>query len=76
MASLPQRWKRCATQSNFHRMQFRFETEALSRLVPSSSHQGFKQGEQHFLDVAGAGGLELFFDSGLQLCVADFNGHG
>jgi hypothetical protein len=36
----------------------------------------FEKAEQHFLDAAGAGGLELLFDSGLQGCVADFDGHG
>jgi hypothetical protein len=36
----------------------------------------FEQAEQHFLDAAGAGGLELPSDSGLQGCVADFDGHG
>ena len=34
------------------------------------------QAEQHFLDAAGAGGLELLSDSGLQRCVANFDGHG
>jgi hypothetical protein len=63
-------------KSTFHRMQFRFETEALSRVVPSSSRLGFKQAEQHFLDAAGAGGLGLLLDSGLQRCVADLDGHG
>ena len=37
---------------------------------------GFEEAEQHFLDAAGAGGLELLSDSGLQGCVADFDGHG
>jgi hypothetical protein len=32
--------------------------------------------EQRFLDAAGAGGLELLSDSGLQGCVADFDGRG
>jgi hypothetical protein len=35
----------------------------------------FEQAEQHFLDAAGAGGLGLLSDSGLQGCVADFDGH-
>jgi len=35
-----------------------------------------EQAEQHFLNAAGAGGLELLSDSGLQGCVADFDGHG
>src|SRR5258708_35564839 len=35
-----------------------------------------QQAEQHFLDAAGSGGLELLLDSGLQGCVADFDGHG
>ena len=37
---------------------------------------GFEQAEQHYLDAAGAGGLELLLGSGLQGCVADFDGHG
>ena len=37
---------------------------------------GFQQAEQHFLDAAGARGLELLSDSGLQGCVADFDDHG
>jgi len=36
---------------------------------------GFEHAEQDFLDAAGAGGLELLSDSGLQGCVADFDGH-
>ena len=35
----------------------------------------FERAEQHFLDAAGAGGLELLSDSGHQGCVADFDGH-
>jgi hypothetical protein len=34
------------------------------------------QAERRFLDGAGAGGLELLSDSGLQGCVANFDGHG
>jgi len=36
---------------------------------------GFKQAEQHFLDAAGAGRLELFLKSGLQGRIADFDVH-
>jgi hypothetical protein len=35
-----------------------------------------QQAEQHFLDAAGADGLELLFDSGLRGCAADFDGRG
>jgi hypothetical protein len=35
-----------------------------------------EQSEQHFLDSGRAGGSELLLDSGLQGCVADFDGHG
>jgi hypothetical protein len=41
-----------------------------------SFRSGFEQAEQHFLDAVGAGGSELLSDSGLQGCVADFDGHG
>lgn len=36
----------------------------------------FKQAEQHFFDGGGAGGLDLFLDSGFQGGVADFDVHG
>src|SRR5580658_722260 len=44
--------------------------------MPTTLARFFISGKQHFLDAAGAGGLELLLDSGLQGCVADFDGHG
>ena len=40
--------------------------------MPSSGRRGFQQAEQHFLDAAGAGGLELLLNFGFQGCVAGF----